>query len=98
MKWVFGVFFILGAFFSVTGHIGLLRAPDVYTRLQTSSICSTTAVVSVLIAAIVATAVGPFTGKIVVIAVFFLVTNPVATHIIARFAWENGIVPWRKLR
>lgn len=98
MEWGVLFFIALAAFFSITGHIGLLRAPDVYTRLQTSSTCSTTAILSTLIAALLFTWFSPFTGKICAIIVFFLLTNPVATHIIARFAWEEGAVPWRKPR
>lgn len=93
-----GFFFLLGAFFSVIGHIGLLRAPDIYTRMQTSSTCSTTAVLSILIAALILTWISPFTGKIIAIIIFFLITSPVSTHIIARFAWEEGNVPWRRMR
>jgi multicomponent Na+:H+ antiporter subunit G len=99
MNWHIGIaalFFVLGAFFAVSGHIGMLFSPGVYTRLQTSSTCSTTAVVSIFIGTMVVTGISPFTGKILAITVFFLITNPVATHIIARFAWENGTVPWRK--
>jgi multicomponent Na+:H+ antiporter subunit G len=36
------------------------------------------------------------TGKIAVITVFFLVTSPIAAHIIGRFAWEAGVNPWRR--
>jgi multicomponent Na+:H+ antiporter subunit G len=39
----------------------------------------------------------PFTGKVAAITLFFLITSPVATHIIARYAWEEGIVPWRRM-
>jgi multicomponent Na+:H+ antiporter subunit G len=92
------VFFILGILFAVTGHIGLLRAPDVFTRIQTSSTCSTTTVLSVLIGSMILTGLSPFTGKIVAITIFFLITSPLSTHIIARFAWEEGIVPWRKMQ
>jgi len=91
-------FFLLGVLFSLVGHIGLLKAPDVYTRLQTSSTCSTTGVLSILIAGAISAGLGPFTGKIVAIIIFFLATGPVTTHIIARFAWEEGIVPWRRPR
>lgn len=89
-------FFLLGILFAVTGHRGLLRAPDVFTRIQTSSTCSTTTVLSVLIGSLILTGFSPFTGKIVAITIFFLITSPLTTHIIARFAWEEGIVPWRK--
>lgn len=90
-----GFFFLLGVFFTLTGHYGQLRAPDVYTRLQASSTCSTTAVLSLLIGSMLLTGLSPFTGKIAAVTVFYLITAPVSSHIIARFAWEEGIVPWR---
>jgi len=92
------IFFLLGALFASSGHIGLLRAPDLYTRLQSSSTCSTTSVLSFLIAGTLIAGLGPFTGKIVAIIIFFLITAPVTSHIIARYAWEEGIVPWRRPR
>lgn len=88
----------MGAFFAVIGHIGLLKAPDIYTRLQTSSVCSTTSVLSVLIACMVLAGLTSFTGKVAAIALFFMMTSPVASHIIARYAWEEGTVPWRRLQ
>jgi len=36
------------------------------------------------------------TGKLAVIALFFFVSSPVAAHIIARFAWRNEMIPWRR--
>lgn len=90
------IFFGLGIFFAITGHIGLLKAPDVYTRLQTSSTCSTTSVISILIASMLLSGLSPFTGKVAAITIFFVITSPLSTHIIARYAWEEGIVPWRR--
>jgi multicomponent Na+:H+ antiporter subunit G len=36
------------------------------------------------------------TGRLIVITIFFFITNPISSHIIARFAWQNGIVPWKQ--
>jgi len=96
MIWVALVFFVLGAVFSIMGNLGVLVFPDVYTRLQASSTCSTTSVFSVFVACMVIAGITPMTGKIVVITLFFIVTSPIASHIIARYAWESEIVPWRR--
>jgi len=42
------------------------------------------------------TGLHPFTGKVIVITIFFFITNPITTHIITGYAWEEGIFPWRK--
>jgi multicomponent Na+:H+ antiporter subunit G len=96
MDWIAIAFFVLGAIFGIMGNLGVLVFPDVYTRLQASSTCSTTSVFSVFVACMVVAGFSPLTGKILVIALFFLVTNPIASHIIARYAWEREIVPWRR--
>lgn len=90
------VFFGLGIIFNVMGNIGVLVFPDVYTRLQASSTCSTTSVFSFFIGCMLYAGWGPITGRLVVITLFFFVTNPISAHIIGRFAWQSGIVPWRK--
>jgi multicomponent Na+:H+ antiporter subunit G len=96
MDWVAIAFFVLGAVFGIMGNLGVLVFPDVYTRLQASSTCSTTSVFSVFVACMIVAGFSPLTGKILVIALFFFVTNPIASHIIARYAWEREIVPWRQ--
>ena len=92
------VFICLGFIFALLGHLGVLVFPDVYTRLQASATCTTTSVVSFFIAAMVDSGLSVTTGKIVVISAFFIVSNPVSAHIVARYAWNRGIIPWRRKR
>jgi multisubunit Na+/H+ antiporter MnhG subunit len=33
-----------------------------------------------------------------VITAFFMVSSPVSSYIIARYAWHNEIIPWQKTR
>lgn len=80
--------------FAIIGTIGLFRFPDTYARLQASSLAGTTAVFTVLLAAIV---LSPDVGtavRVLLIIVFFFLSNPTTTHIIARYAWKSGIDPW----
>lgn len=86
----------MGIFFGVLGNIGVLRFPDVYTRLQASSKCSVTSLLSIFIALMLLKGLTPMTLRILVITIFFLISSPVASHVIGRRAWEQGIAPWRK--
>lgn len=90
------VFLGLGAIFGIMGNLGMIVFPDVYTRLQATSTTSTTSVFSVLVACMIVAGFTPMTGKIAVITLFFVVTSPLGSHIIGRYAWETGIVPYRK--
>jgi multicomponent Na+:H+ antiporter subunit G len=96
VNWPALFFFGLGVVFGIMGNLGVLVLPDVYTRLQASSTCATTSVFSVLVACMILSGWTEMTGKILVIALFFFVSNPVSSHIIARFAWRSEIIPWRR--
>jgi multicomponent Na+:H+ antiporter subunit G len=96
VNWTALVFLALCVEFGIIGNLGVLILPDVYTRLQASSTASTTSVFSALVACMFVVGWNPMTGKIAVIALFFFVTSPIAAHIIARYAWHDEIVPWRR--
>lgn len=96
MSLVIYIFLGLGIFFGVLGNIGVLRFPDVYTRLQAASKCGITSLLSIFIALMFFKGVTPMTGRILVITLFFLISSPVASHVIGRRAWEEGIFPWRR--
>ena len=98
MTWVAQVFFLLGLFFGIIGNIGVLRFPDIYTRLHASSKCGTTTAVSVLVGCMIASGLTHMTAKILVITLFFVITSPVASHIIGGCAWQREILPWRRSR
>ncbi|MBN1834774.1 MAG: monovalent cation/H(+) antiporter subunit G [Spirochaetales bacterium] len=96
MIWAVAVFLALGVFFGLVGNLGVLRFPDLYTRLHASAKCSTTTVVSVFIACVLLEGFSILSARIAVIALFFLLTGPVTAHIIGRRAWKRGVLPWRR--
>jgi multicomponent Na+:H+ antiporter subunit G len=94
---VAGVFFALGVVFNIMGNVGVILFPDPYTRLQASSTCSTTSILSIFIGCMFLTGWGPMFGRLLVITLFFFITSPISAHIIARFAWKSGVIPWRRI-
>lgn len=90
------LFIFLGLVFIFFGTLGIIRFPDIYTRLQTSSKCDTAGAIALLVGLIVEEGLDSFSLRISVILVFSLLTNPVATHAIARSVAIRGIKPWRK--
>jgi len=96
MMWTVQILLGMGVFFGILGNIGVLKFPDIYTRLQASSKCSITSVFSVFIACMLLEGLTPMTGRILVIALFFLITSPVTSHIIGRRAWKRGVTPWKR--
>ncbi len=90
------LFIFLGLVFIFFGTLGIIRFPDIYTRLQTSSKCDTAGAVALLVGLMVREGLNSFSLRILIILIFLLLTNPVATHAIARSAAIRGIKPWRK--
>lgn len=81
-----------GAAFAVVTVIGLLRFPDAYTRIHAGAVVLT--ISAVLVTLGIAVYVWEFfiSLKIVLIALLFLISNPMATHAIARSSYKREIV------
>ncbi len=81
--------------FGLGGIVGLHRYADPYARMQASSLCGTTSVFSMFIGALALAESVEIAARLVVIIAFFLVSSPTGSHIVARFAWNSGLDPWR---
>ena len=90
------LFIFLGLVFIFFGTLGIIRFPDIYTRLQTSSKCDAAGAVALLVGLMIREGLDSLSLRILLILVFLLLTNPVASHAIARSAVIRGIKPWRK--
>jgi len=84
---------VSGSFFVLVGSVGLIRMPDVFTRMHAASIIDTLGA-GLLIAGMMMQA-GPslITLKLLFILLLFLVTSPVATHALAQAALHAGEKP-----
>lgn len=89
-------FWGLGIFFAVACNVGILRFPDIYTRLQAASLGTVTSTVCFLIGLILMSPGVETTLRLLLIGVFSLLTGPVASHAIARSAYRSGVKPWRR--
>lgn len=78
-------------FFLFAGIVGLFRFKGVYSRILNSSKIDSVAIITLTAALMVRTGLSMMTLKLAVIMVFYLLTNPVSSQIIARSAKQNGI-------
>jgi len=72
---------LFGLFFSVVGVVGMIRFPDVYTRIHSSGKVGTLGIFGFLIAS--AALMPSSTFKVIALGLFILVSGPVASHAIA---------------
>lgn len=92
MRLVADIFLLFGAAFCCLGALGLVRMPDVYTRIQTATKAATLGALAFLIGA---GFVHPgWWAKLLVIAGLILLTNPVGSSTIARALYIAGVRPW----
>ncbi len=95
------IFFLLsGVFFMISGSIGIIRFPDVFTRLHAATKASTLGVAGILIGSSIYLYIedGIISGKLILAIIFVLLTSPVSGHMISRAAHRNGIKPVLKNR
>ena len=96
------VFIGVGIFFNLLAGIGLLRFPDVYTRLHAGTKCTTFGSIF-LIGAVILIGLrmwweNDINGSVLAIhsaaaLIAILLTNPVGAHAIARAAHRSGVKP-----
>ena len=80
---------LVGAVFLFLGALGLVRMPDFYNRIQAGTKASTLgAVLSLVGLGLVEPAWMP---KILLVALFVLLTNPLSSHALARAAHRAGL-------
>lgn len=85
----------IGFCFSVSGALGILRMPDLYTRIQCSSKTITMGALPALIALVVGEGVvSPFAARALIVGFLLLVVNPAASHALARAAYRSKVPMW----
>ncbi len=85
------VLIAFGVIYDLLACLGLIRMPDIYTRLQTATKAVTVGTACILIGAAVYAGPGPLAAKALLCMVFVLLTNPTSAHVIARAAHSSGI-------
>jgi len=89
------VLFVIGGALILTGGLGVLRMPDLYTRMHPAGITDTMGTILVLTGCLLQAELGLATVKLAAILVFLLLTTPTAAYALANAARLAGIVPLR---
>lgn len=91
IQYIFLAFGVTVMFF---GAVGVIRFPDVYTRLHASTKCDTGGAMSILFA-LALHVNAPLLVRLKFFILIFLITiiTPMLSHAIARGAYQSGIEP-----
>ena len=91
---VVGVLWITGSAFALVAAVGVLRMPDVFTRMQASTKASTLGLGCLAIGAALLLGDASSAIRLLSIGAFLLLTTPVSAHVVARASYRAGIPLW----
>ena len=87
------VLMLLGALFSVAAALGVLRFPDLYTRLHAASKAGLVGAGLIFCAVAIVAGDGATAMRAVLGILFLTLTTPVSAHLLARAAYRSGERP-----
>jgi len=94
-EWLADGLFIAGASLGLLASVGVLRMPDVFTRMQASTKASTLGLGCLLAGVALRNPELAFVVRAASIAAFMLLTTAVGAHVIARAAARSGAPIWK---
>jgi multicomponent Na+:H+ antiporter subunit G len=85
----------IGLFFSLSAAVGILRMPDIYTRLQCSSKSITMGALPLLLALVVAKgAITAYGGRALMVGLLIMLLGSATAHALARAAYKVDVPMW----
>jgi len=90
-EWISWIFISAGSFFCITGAIGILRFPDVFSRMHGAGIVDTLGLALILIGLMFQTSEWIVIVKLALIIVFTAFTSPTTTFALSRAAILGGV-------
>ena len=84
------VFFFLGAFFILVSAIGLIRFPDLFTRMHATTKATSFGLLLIIVGASLHFNIPVIWLKALLVIVFIYLTAPLAAHSIAKTAEKKG--------
>jgi multicomponent Na+:H+ antiporter subunit G len=94
-NYVAGVLVIIGAAFSLVAAVGIVRLPDLYSRMHAASKAGTLGSGVMLLALAVYADDHAVTLRAMAGIAFFLLTAPLSAHLLAKVAYSTGYRLWR---
>jgi multicomponent Na+:H+ antiporter subunit G len=88
-----GALILLGSFFTVVGALGLVRMPDVFTRMHAVSVIDTLGIGLMILGMVVQAGLSLVTLKLLFLLALVFFTWPVVTHALAQACLQAGLKP-----
>jgi multicomponent Na+:H+ antiporter subunit G len=87
------ILLVAGGLFCIVGAVGLLRMPDLFTRMHAASVTDTLGAGLILLGLMLQSGLTLVSAKLVLVGLLIFFTSPTATHALARAALARGLEP-----
>lgn len=87
------VLILLGSFFTIVGAFGLVRMPEIFTRMHAASVTDTLGIGFLIFGMGLQAGFHLVTLKLVFLLALFFFTGPVVTHALAQACLHEGVKP-----
>lgn len=94
IDWIIGFFMLSSAIFALLAAIGILRLPDLLTRMHASTKAGALGIALMMIAASLHFADLVVMSKALAVILFIFMTAPIAAHAIGRAGYFIGVPVW----
>jgi multicomponent Na+:H+ antiporter subunit G len=84
---------LLGSFFTLVGALGLVRMPDVFTRMHAASVTETAGAGLLILGMMLQAGANLTALKLLILFALFFFTGPVVTHALAQTCLHENIRP-----
>lgn len=86
----------LGCLAMLLSSVGMLRFPDFYSRIHPAGKADTLGLALILAGLMIWEGLTLVSLKLLIILIFTLIAAPTATHALAKAAFLDGLLPWKK--
>lgn len=94
-EWLVVILIFFGTFFMLVAAVGLNRMPDLYTRMHGATKSTTLGITAIILATAVYFGTSAAVTRAILVIVFFFITAPIATHVLARAAYMRDVPRWK---
>lgn len=87
----------LGGFLCISGGLGVLRFPDLFSRMHAASVTDSLGALFILGGLTLQSQLDLLViAKLLLIALFMFFTTPTSSHALAKAALHSGLQPWQR--
>jgi multicomponent Na+:H+ antiporter subunit G len=93
LSWLSGISLLLGTAALIVGALGLVRLPNLFSRIHAVGMMDTAGVAFITLGMLIHEGFSLISVKLAVVGVFLFFTSPIATHAVAQVAHRSGFSP-----